>query len=203
MPLFSVTIRASELSKTKIKLEDDFTFESLKLLHCYHNIDSTNLADSTEKTGEVMLYARLGNLTDGANLVSFSGDYATPKSFKVQGSYQYDEYKEGQSGSGVASVVTNTGVHGDIKVDHLIPLGASRCNSQNIVTRDLMKTIHDGGIRNWNGEIDWELLYMNKNADIVQLSNTAAVGGLNTSGTGSSKSFLTLIFEYKGTFNQN
>ena len=190
MPLLSITIRGAELEKkVAIKLEQNYNFTMLKLLHCYHNIDSHNFTDSVEKSAQALIFCKLGNLVANARqITNFIGDYNTESAHVTSHTYTYDV-------KNVATpAVSTTRYEANLDINHLIPLGGTKHNSGELISRDVFKVLHEGSVLHNNGEIDFQLFYVNKSASISPF--TSASGGINTS-TSHPISFLTLLFEYQ------
>ena len=161
MPLLSITLRGAELLAPRtLLLERPYSFSKLKLQHVYHNIDSINFKDTIDKSQAVLLYLKLGGLVDNhRQIISYHGDYSTSVAHQIQ--HHYDSSDHQLSGDTVAVNSTlstsrpnsSTRISQNIDVDHLIPIGASKHNSAEIISRDLFKTLHDGGVLEFNGEL--------------------------------------------------
>ena len=193
MPLLSITVRGAELlKKVHIKLEQNYNFTMLKLLHCYHNIDSHNLSDSVEKLGQALLFCKLGNLVANAGqITNFIGDYNVEVAHPTSHVYTYDS-------AGTPSLtppVSTTRIEPDLDINHLIPLGGTKNNSTELISRDVFKVLHQNSVLQNNGEIDFELFYINKDAGLSVFDSSS--GGIVTASTSHPVSFLTLLFEYE------
>jgi len=205
MPLLSITMKSTELAQDEIrvKLEREYNFTELKLLHVYHNIDSANLSDSSDKTQEALLFVRLGGLVENhSQIINYSGKYETYSSHERQKIYSQDDYQIGQGTNSVGNSNSGTAqstdlFEADIDVFHLIPIGASRFNAHNIVSRDVFKTLHKGGILHFGGELKFQIHYMNHLGVITNM--TSSTGGIDVTGKGKAKhlTFMTLLFEYQ------
>ena len=208
MPLLSITVKASELAldEVLIKLERAYKFTELKLLHIYHNIDSANITANSGKdaTQQCLLFIRLGNLIENhKQIINYEGKYQTSKFDSQQNINSNDDFQIGQNTlqvgntNSVSSGTTTDRYHADVDIFHLIPIGASRFNSHDIISRDVFKSLHKGSILNFTGELKFELHYMDFNGDIVPM-NTAS-GGIVVGSKGKVKalSFITLLFEYE------
>ena len=211
MPLLTISIKEEDLQKrTIVLLERPYAFTHLKLLHIYHNIDAINLKDapdgSTNNAQQVQLFIRLGGLVENSRqIINYVGDYDSMVS-------QYIVKKNSDSGYvlGNATVVNNpksvsttmasnntTRRHANIEVNHLIPIGASKHNSSELISRDLFKELHKEGVLNFNGELEFELFFMDYSGAIKPV--TADSGGIviNSAAIKQHVTYLTLMFEYE------
>ena len=206
MPLLSLTMRASELSKgtVNIKLDRDYKFTLLKLLHVYHNIDSVNLSDSSDKTQEALLFIRLGGLIENhSQLINYEGQFETFITQSLPNIHNDSGVVIGhgtlRSDNPNPSSGRNTNrVVADINEFYLIPIGASRFNGHNIVSRDVFKTLHNtGGILHFDGQINFEVQYLAAVGGLKRIDSIN--GGVVTSNKGKNRhnTFITLMFEYE------
>ena len=204
MPLLSLTIKSEELSKDEVSilLEREYDFTELKLLHVYHNIDSTNLTDHNDMTQEVMLFVKLGGLIENhKQIINYTGKYQTISSHIRDNTYTQDDYQIGSTNSvnnaNSGSSTSTSRYEADIDIFNMIPIGASRCDGTNIVSRDVFKTLHSGGILHFGGELKFQLHYMNYLGNLVNM--TTETGGISVLTKGKTKhlSFITLLFSYE------
>ena len=205
MPLLSITIKSEELiqDEVSILLEKEYDFTELKLLHVYHNVDSANLTDASDMTQEVLLFVRLGGLVENhKQIINYTGKYETGSFHTRQSTYTNDDYQIGQGTNSVNNANSGTTVstsryEADIDIFNMIPIGASRFSGTNIVSRDVFKTIHSGGILHFGGELKFSLHYINALGNLTNM--TSATGGVSTLTKGKTKhlSFMTLLFSYE------
>jgi len=206
MPLLSLTMRAAELSSGTInmKLDRDYKFTSLKLLHVYHNIDSINLADSNDKTQEVLLFIRLGGLIENhKQLINFEGNFESQQQLRMPHIYDNDDFQFGngtlRTDDPTPSVAAaNNRFVADVNEFFLIPIGASRFNGHNIVSRDVFKTLHkDGSVLHFNGQLKFEIHYLSHAGGLLPIDSTN--GGIFQAAKGKNahNTFITLMFEYQ------
>ncbi len=205
MPLLSITIKSEELAQDEVSilLEKEYDFTELKLLHVYHNIDSASMTDDSDMTQEVLLFIKLGGLVENhKQIINYTGKYETGSFHTRQSTYTNDDYQIGQGTNSVnndnsGSTVSTSRYEADIDIFNMIPIGASRCNGKNIVSRDVFKTIHSGGILHFGGELKFSLHYINALGDLTNM--TTATGGISVLTKGKSKhlSFMTLLFSYE------
>ena len=210
MPLLSITVKAAELQldEVRIKLERAYNFTELKLLHIYHNIDSANITANSGKdaTQQALLFVRLGGLVENAKqIINYEGLYETASFSSQHNTYNGDNFQIGQGTEKInnpvsvadSSGTTQTRYNADVDIFHLIPIGASRHSTAEIISRDVFKKLHTGSILKFSGELKFQIFYMNHDADIVPMN--AASGGFDTVGGGKKsryKTFITLLFEY-------
>ena len=192
MPLLSITVRGAELEKkVRIKLEQNYNFTKLKLLHCYHNIDSHNFSDSIEKLQQALLFCKLGNLVANAGqITNFIGDYNVEVAHPTTVTNQYSS-----NTSATTAPTSQTRLEPNLDINHLIPIGGTKNNSHELISRDVFKVLHENSVLQNNGEIDFELFYVDKSADLSPI--TSSSGGIITSAGSHPISFLTLLFEYE------
>ena len=211
MPLLSITIKASELKldEVLIKLERAYDFTELKLLHIYHNIDSNNISankdskgTSKDSTQQALLFVRLGGLVDNhKQIINYEGKYQTAIFTSQQNIYDNDNYQVGDGTlklndpNSVSSGITSSRYHADVDIFHLVPIGASRHNTAEIISRDVFKTLHKGSILKFNGELKFQLHYMNFDGDIVPAFDSGIIVDVDTDKI-KHKTFITLMFEY-------
>ena len=71
-------------------------------------------------------------------------------------------------------------------------------NTHEIISRDVFRTLHKKGILKFNGELKFQLHYMNFDGDILPM-NTASGGVVVDAGKTAiqCKSFITMLFEYE------
>jgi len=214
MPLLSISVRGAELaSDTLIKLERSYAFTELKLLHVYHNIDSINLvgADSflgDDSTEQVLLFVKLGGLVENhAQIINYTGNYHTMRATNFPNVYSEDDYQLGQGSKQINSSFSqssgNTTItsEADITTDNLIPIGASRHGTAELISRDVFKELHKGGVLDFNGELHFGIHYMNSRGKIVKMTSTTG-GILETVTDASGKkqphiTSITLLFSYQ------
>ena len=193
MPLLSITVRGAELEKkVRIKLEQNYNFTKLKLLHCYHNIDSHNFSDGIEKLQQALLFCKMGNLVANAGqITNFIGDYNVEVAHPTSHVNTYDSSRT----PSLTPAVSTTRIEANLDINHLIPIGGTKNNSHELISRDVFKVLHENSVLQNNGEIDFELFYVDKDASISPV--TASSGGIVTTSGSHPVSFLTLLFEYE------
>ena len=202
MPILSITLRGSELhNKTIVLLDKPYNFQKLKLAHVYHNIDSVHFKTKGDKASQKQLFIRLGGLVDNhAQVINYTGDYETMATSNQRSHYNNADYQTSNSGALVpannVSVADNTTIHQpNISIDHLIPIGGSKTNNKELVSRDLHVTLHDGGELHFSGELTFELFYMDEGASVNRI--TSSTGGIyTTTGKDIPLTFLTMVFHY-------
>jgi len=209
MPLLSITVKAAELQldEVRIKLERAYNFTELKLLHIYHNIDSANIKANSGKdaTQQALLFVRLGGLVENAKqIINYEGLYETPTFSSQQNIHTGDNFQLGQGtlkfdnpvSVADSSGTTQTRYNADVDIFHLIPIGASRHSSAEIISRDVFKKLHTGSILKFSGELKFQIFYMDFDANIVPMN--ASTGGFvtDTKSAIKYKTFITLLFEY-------
>lgn len=202
MPLLSITLRGAELLAPRtLLLERPYSFTKLKLQHVYHNIDSINFKDTIDKAQAVLLYLKLGGLVDNhKQIISYHGDYSLAVSHQIQPHYDNSDHQ--LSGDIVAinselstsHAKSSTRITQNVDVDHLVPIGASKHNTAEIISRDLFKTLHDGGVLEFNGELTVSLHYMNGAGSIKPVDETT--DGIQTEVKQVPLTTLTMVFEY-------
>ena len=223
MPLLTLTIKEEDLQKkTVILLERPYNFTMLKLLHIYHNFDSINLHHSADKSQQVSLFIRLGGLVENSRqIINYVGDYDSYRAVYVPKHYDDNGYQLGASttlqsttAAGIASQVGWAGETiasnnvtkrvAEVDINHLIPIGASKHNSSEMISRDLFKDLHKSGLLYFNGELEFELFYMNHVGSIVPVTPKAGSGDTATGGgavigakSAQHVSYMTLMFEYE------
>jgi len=204
MPILTITVRGNELvGETRIKLERAYKFSKLKLQHIYHNIDAGHFTGKADKAGARLLFIKLNGMTDGGrNVINYSGDYTASITRALPTKYSNAEYQEGVGTLATGQSTSTTDkttlrVSQDIAIDHLIPIGATHVSSKEITSRDLFKVIHEGAQPlQFNGEIRFELHYLNSNAVISPISSDT--GGVQASESkGIPVSFMTMVFDYE------
>ncbi len=208
MPLITVTLKQSELiGLTRIKLERPYQFSKISLAHVYHNIDSVNFSKSTaDPTQQCLLYVKLGGLVDNSKqIINYHGSYTTGSFHRMRpNSEDKDDYQTGnesnvgaaQNAKKLTTPASNYGFQADVNVDHMIPIGASRMSTKELISRDLFKKLHDGGVLYFDGELKFQLFYQNALGVIEPI--TSDTGGIITS-TSAKKhvTYLTLVFDYE------
>ena len=206
MPLLTISIKEEDLQKkTTILLERPYLFRHLKLLHIYHNIDAINFSNSIDKTQQCQLFVRLGGLVENSSqIINYVGDYDsfvtsnTNQTTNTNEDYQLGNAIATNNAISVAStrVANSERMIADIEVNHLIPIGASRHSSNELISRDLFKDLHTEGLLKFSGELEFELFYMDHLGSIKPISSSTggAVVGVQS---GQHVSYLTLMFEYK------
>lgn len=210
MPLFSISVKGEELQKdVVVKLERGYEFTELKLLHVYHNIDSQNITanSNNDATQQCQLFIKLGGLIENhSQIINYTGSYDSMRAASEQNSYNSEDYQVGasfsQNNANSVSVAANSAnFEADIDTDNLIPIGASRHNTAELISRDVFKDLHKGSVLSFNGELHFGLHYMNSLGVIVKM--TAATGGiLATASAAAATSVkhvtsMTLIFSYE------
>tara|TARA_B110000208_G_scaffold28563_1_gene37312 strand:- start:1700 stop:2320 length:621 start_codon:yes stop_codon:yes gene_type:complete len=204
MPLLSITLRGTELTNPQILLlERPYNFTKLKLQHIYHNIDSIHFESTADKTNQCLLYLKLGGLVDNhKQIINYSGDYSTSTTHSIQHHYDNADHQLAGDTIAVNDVLSasvgqaQNRVSQAIDVDHLIPIGATKCDSKEMISRDLFKTLHDGGILNFDGEVTVSLSYMNHLGDIAPITQTT--GGIQIKkNIDVHVTYFTLVFEYE------
>ena len=166
MPFLSITLSGSELlGEHRVTLDRAYKFTKLKLSHVYHNIDSINFKDAKDKLQQSLLFIRLGGLADDSR-----------KIINYVGSFSIMK-----------------AVHKN--VNHLLPVGATRLGTGELISRDIFKEIHSGSVLNWNGQMLFSLFYLNRSGKIELIdSNTE---GIQTSSPGFHVTSFTMMFEYQ------
>ena len=208
MPLLSITVKSTELAQDEvaIKLERSYAFSELKLLHIYHNIDSANIiANSGEDaTQQCQLFVRLGGLIENSKqIINYEGLYEAATTKSMPNVYSMDNYQVGggtqdSNNEFSTSDSANTDRYSaDVDIFHLIPIGASRFNTQEIISRDVFKKLHGGGILNFNGELKFAIHYMDSLGDIVPMNTVSGGIVVDNKGKVKHRSYMTLIFEYQ------
>ena len=208
MPLLTITLKEEDLQKkTIVLLERPYVFTHLKLLHIYHNIDATNFTNSRDKAQQVQLFIRLGGLVENSHqIINYVGDY---DSYKVQFEDRHYNSTGIQNNNLILVNDTTAGEtvaansvtkrHANVDVNHLIPIGASKHNSAELISRDLFKELHKEGVLTFNGELEFELFYLDKSGSIAPVTSTT--GGIVIDSSGANNvghvSYLTLMFEYE------
>jgi len=206
MPLLSLTMRAAELAggRVDIKLDRDYKFTELKLLHVYHNIDSINLADSNDKTQEALLFIRLGGLIENhKQLINYEGNFEAHQQLNIPHRYDNDDFQFGNGTKRTDNPTPSTASASnrfvaDVNEFFLIPIGASRFNGHNIVSRDVFKTLHkDGSVLHFNGQLKFEIHYLSHAGGLLPIDATN--GGIFQAAKGKNahNTFITLMFEYQ------
>ena len=208
MPLLTITILGSELEKrTFLLLERPYDFTELKLQHIYHNIDSINFTAKNDRSEQTQLFIRLGGLNDNSkNITNYVGTYETMKTSQVARTYTDDDFQRGQTflrtdtddnADRQTAAASATRVGGSFEINHLIPIGATRHNSAELISRDMFKSLHEGGVLNFSGELDFQLFYLNSAGSITPVTTTTGPIKLFSGRSDFHKSFVTLVFEYK------
>lgn len=212
MPILTITLRGTELEKeTTLLLERPYKFAKLKLQHIYHNIDSKMLASKVDAEQQVQLFIRLGGLVDSSKqIINYVGDFNTMSANNVN--TRYTDTGE-QSGQGTLSVISQSDASVQVYqantnrqepaviINHIIPIGASRHDSKEIISRDLFKQLHDGpSPLIFDGELVFSVHYMDHTGAIIPMDTTT--GGIETDSTkGKHITYMTLIFEYEEHMN--
>ena len=211
MPLLSISVRGVELaSDFKIKLERSYAFTELKLLHVYHNIDSVHFANPDDAKEQVLLFVKLGGLIENhAQIINYTGNYHTMRATHFPNVYSEDNYQLGQGSKNINSSFSqssgNTVItsEADITTVNLIPIGASRHNTAELISRDVFKELHKGGVLDFNGELNFGIHYMNHLGNIVKMTGgaTGTGGIIETGGTTAHPAnhitSITLLFSYQ------
>jgi len=203
MPLLTISLRGSELQdKTMIKLERGYKFSKLTLQHIYHNIDSKNFKIAANKENAVQLYIKLGGLVDNhKSIINYIGNFNSSVAHVVPGNYNSNDYVLGGSTqvnnpNSVSQERSTTRIEPDILINHIIPIGASKCGGTDYISRDLFKKLETHGVLNFNGQINFELHFMDFAGAIEPI--TATTGGIQGNpGIGKPISQMTLVFEYE------
>ena len=201
MPLLTITLKGEELiGSNTILLERPYKFKSVKLAHIYHNIDSINFNQAKDKLQQANLFLRLGGLIDDSHrLINYSGTFKTMKSVPVQKMYSNDDEQLGQGTLNVDRGKTSEPTasirqEADIDVNHLVPIGASRHNSHELISRDLFKTLHEGSILNFTGELTTQLFYVDRLGNVEGI--TSSTGPVISVLKSQPITFMTLVFDY-------
>ena len=205
MPLISITFRGAELQgKTTALLERAYKFSKLKLLHIYHNIDSIHLNDAASKTEQSALYIRLGGLVENGNqIINYNGDFRTFKTSKLYKKFTDTNLPGNPSPVSAAAgadsnSVEDTRYEPNVDINHLIPIGASRHNTGEIISRDVFKDLHTKGILDFHGELEFELFFTDKVGIITSFDTGTGGIVLKASSTQVNViSYMTLMFEYE------
>jgi len=212
MPLLTLTLRGSELENpngTIIKFERAYKFSKLKIQHIYHNIDSSHFASVKDQIQAVNLFMKMEGLVDSSRqIINYVGDYTTMKEVPTNKRYSSADKQFGQGTKKVytasstsyfdtfAQGVASERVEHSVDVNHLIPIGPSRHNDNGaVISRDLMKDIHDGEDLAFDGEFTLQLFYINHLGSVVPITNDT--GGIQTSALKKLPvTFMTLVLEY-------
>lgn len=204
MPILTITLKGTELEKTTLLLlERPYNFTKLKLAHIYHNIDAINFKSAADKSNACQLYIKLGGLVDNnKQIINYSGEYGAEASYFVNDRYDNSDYQIG-AGISINNINTQTNSRAKIRrqqaidIDHLIPIGATKCDTKEIISRDLFKVLHDGGNPiNFSGELEFTLYYMDATGKVNPV--TISTEGIQTSTTtGIHISYLTMVFDYE------
>ena len=203
MPLLTISLRGSELQdKTTIKLERGYKFSKLTLQHIYHNIDSKNFKTSENTMNAVQLYIKLGGLVDNhKQIINYIGNFNSSVAHVIPGNYNSGDYVLGGSTqvnnpNSVSQPRSTTRIEPDVLINHIIPIGASKCGGTDYISRDLFKKLETHGVLNFNGQINFELHFMDFSGAIEPI--TATTGGIQANpGIGKPISQMTLVFEYE------
>ena len=203
MPLLTISLRGLELeNKTTIKLERGYKFSKLTLQHIYHNIDSKNFKVTENTLNAVQLYIKLGGLVDNhKQIINYIGNFNSSVAHVIPGNYNNNDYQLGGSTqvnnpNSVSQVRSTTRIEPDILINHIIPIGASKCGGTDYISRDLFKKLETHGVLNFNGQINFELHFMDFAGAIEPITGTT--GGIQGDFTiGKPVSQMTLVFEYE------
>ena len=203
MPLLTITLKGSELiGKHMVLLERMYKFTSLKLLHVYHNIDSVNFLLDDDSKQQASLFLKLGGLVDsGAHIINYVGSWETPaasSTVRVHGDTD-EQFGGGTLKINLASSTTDPGGNnrygGDVDISHLIPVGASKHNTAEIISRDLHKVLHKNGVLNFNGELEFSLHYLNTSGTLTEMSSLT--GGILAQAKSMPATFFTMVFDFE------
>ena len=194
MPIITLTLRGNELSHpTRIILERTYNFSKLKLAHIYHNIDAQHFKAKGDQASAKSLFIKLGGLCDNSKqVINYTGDYETSVNKPVRGSYSGTD----ETTQEVSVPTASTQAEANIFIDHIIPIGASKANSKELISRDLHTILHDGGELNFSGELVFSLYYMNQSGAINPVS-TATGGIYSTIGKDIPITHLTMVLSYE------
>jgi len=203
MPLLTISLRGAELQdKTTIKLERGYKFSKLTLQHIYHNIDSKNFKTAANAMNAVQLYIKLGGLIDNhKQVINYIGNYNSSVAHVIPGNYNSNDYVLGGSTqvnnpNSVSQARSTTRIEPDVLINHIIPIGASKCGGTDYISRDLFKKLETHGVLNFNGQIGFELHFMDFVGAIEPITSTT--GGIQINpGIGKPISQMTLVFEYE------
>jgi len=203
MPLLTISLRGSELQdKTTIKLERAYKFSKLTLQHIYHNIDSKNFKTSENTMNAVQLYIKLGGLVDNhKQIINYIGNFNSSVAHVVPANYNSNDYVLGGSTqvnnpNSVSQPRSVTRIEPDVLINHIIPIGASKCGGTDYISRDLFLKLETHGVLNFNSQIGFELFFMDFSGAIENI--TATTGGIQSNnGIGKPISQMTLVFEYE------
>ena len=205
MPLISITFRGAELKgKTIALLERAYKFSKLKLLHIYHNIDSIHFDDSVSASEQALLYIRLGGLVENGNqIINYNGDFRTFKTSSLIKKFTSTDLPGNPSpvnaaASAASNSVQDTRYEPSVDINHLIPIGASRHNTGEVISRDVFKDLHTTGILDFHGELEFELFHMNS-VGVISSFNASSGGIIVKAASTQTKviSYVTLMFEYE------
>ena len=203
MPFLSITLSGSELlGEHRVTLDRAYKFTKLKLSHVYHNIDSINFKDAKDKLQQSLLFIRLGGLADDSRkIINYVGSFSVMKAVNKNKRFSNVDYQPGFNTVEVNNVQTKTEQSGanvyesSVDVNHLLPVGATRLGTGELISRDIFKEIHSGSVLNWNGQMLFSLFYLNRTGKIELIdSNTQ---GIQTSSPGFHVTSFTMMFEYE------
>ena len=177
MPILNLVLRGDNLSKTTtLRTEEPIKLNFLKLNHVYHNLDSFDLTDPTDKAQQRILFVKFGNLLDSSHqTISYIADW--------------DEMKQGSTQNFTR-----------VDYDHLhgFLIGMTKHNNGGaIAEKELFQVLYEShNPLDWNGELDVTLYYLNKEGKLAlwDYSNT-----YNSVTNKSSTSFIAFQFEYHST----
>ena len=174
MGLLNIVIRGNDIGKvTHVKLERPMRITYLKINHIYHNLDSFNLSDATDKKQSRLMFVRMGNLLNSADKsITYVGDWDK-----------------------MITATTNNRYYVDADHTHGFCIGASKhMNSAELVSKEMFVVLHEDHIPvEWNGEFDFELLYLNKEGKLEKWTQSNTY---DSSTNLTSTSFINLSFEY-------
>ena len=194
MPIITLTLRGNELTHpTRIILERPYNFSKLKLAHIYHNIDALHFTAKGDQATAKSLFIKLGGLCDNSKqVINYTGDYETSVNKPVRASYSGTD----ETTQEISVPRASTQAEANIILDHIIPIGASKVGSKELISRDLHTILHDGGELNFSGELVFSLFYMNEVGAIEPVSTTT--GGIySTTGKNLPITHLTIVLSYE------
>ncbi len=208
MPLLNINIRGAELNEgeVEINLPRAYKFTELKLQHIYHNIDSQNLTSNSKNDGTnaCLLYIKLGGLCENHKQIeTYAGLYENFVAKSQPNVFSSDDYQLGHgtldtnNANSASSGVVSHRYEPDVKFFNLIPIGASRHGGRTIISRDIFKTLHKGGIMDFSGELKFSLHFLDSTGDLKLMDGDTGGFITNTKKKDKFVSFISLLFEYE------
>ena len=176
MPILNIVMRGDNVKKkTFIRTERPINLTYMKINHVYHNLDSFNLADPVDKKQQHLLFLKFTNLFDTADkTITYVADWDEDISVNVGGETR--------------NYVNYDSIHGFL-------VGTSKHNnSAEVKEKELFQVLfEDTEPIEWNGELDMELYYLDKEGKLKQWSHGNVYdGSTNLSNT----SFFAIQLEY-------